>query len=174
MSNTQSLLCLNQLESLLDKIHGDACFTLLERILKNCGCVRGRKAFPSLQDQAVITFLLNLSNQREDIRIYLSPYLEDILSVISEFIDQAYDDDYEFLLSFFSNLIKINCSIQEITNLLHFLGNDNNTTSSTKNSKELFKLLYIEVTKKIVTSSSSYLLKDYLPNLIKYFEELSM
>lgn len=133
------LLCLNQLTGLFPKLPVDVCISLLERVLRNCGCVRGRKAFPCLQDQLTIAFLLRMAASKDNFRIYLAPYLEDIFEVTAEFIDQAKSHDYDFLLSFFLKMLSLNYATQDIIGLLSDFSNNG--------SKSMYQALYSEISK---------------------------
>jgi hypothetical protein len=153
-------LCLKELETLLPNIHEDACIRLLERVLRNCGCVRGRKAFPCLQDQTTITFLVQMSLKREDIRLYLTPYLEDILTIIIECLDQARNIDFDFLHSFLTKMLRIRCSVRDIITLLHDL--------SREDSNLFHKLLYCNISKYITDElTSDSVFSDLFPVLIE-------
>jgi hypothetical protein len=146
-SGGMHFLCLKELENLLPKIPEDACISLLERVLRNCGCVRGRKAFPCLQDQTTITFLVRMSVKREDIRLYLAPYLEDILTIIIEFIDQARNIDFDFLHSFFTKMLKIKCAVKDILTLLQDISHEDTNSFQ--------YLLYCDVSKYITDELTS-------------------
>jgi hypothetical protein len=160
-------LCLEQLELLLFKVQGEACTKLLERVLKNCACFRGRKAFPCLHDQNTILFLLQISIRRDDLRNYLSPYLEDILILVIEFIDQARFIDYDFLHSFFKRMLKIRCSVEEIIDFVQDL--------SAMKSNNLQRALYCEISKfmtdEILSDVNNF--TGLLPLLIDHLDDTS-
>lgn len=161
------LLCLNKLAELLPTLRVDACIPLLERVLKNCGCVRGRKAFPCLQDQSTISFLLEMARKKEEFRIFLAPYLEDIFGVIVEFIDQAKSMDYGFLHSFFLHMLGLNCSSKDIVDLLTDFSNDR--------SRAMYQALYCEISKYLTEelTSTSVFFVDIFPSVTNHIRSIS-
>lgn len=98
--------------------------------------------------------------KREDIRLFLTPYLEDILAIIIECLDQARNMDFHFLHSFLTKMLRIRCSIQDIMALLHDL--------SREDSNPFHKLLYCDVSKYITDElTSDTIFYDLFPALIE-------
>jgi hypothetical protein len=105
--------------------------------------------------------------QRDDIRNYLIPYFEDILSLIVEFIDQARFVDYDFLQLFFTRMLKIKCSLEEIVAFLHELAREK--------SNLLLRALYCDISKAITDGMTLdiNIFAEFLPSLISHLNVTS-
>lgn len=121
MAEVQSLFCGKALEAILtneQRIKTSVCISYLDRIIRTCGIVRGRKSFPTMQDQSLISSILRVAIARQDVRDYLCPYFENILEIIQEFREQTSVNDLEFLSTFFGGLVTIKCAVKEIISVL--------------------------------------------------------
>lgn len=121
MSNTQFIHSLGRIESILcfgGDIDRAQCLGLLDRVVKLCGCFRGRKSFPCLQDQSVIIALLNIAQSRNDAQVYLYPHLEIALDIISEFMNNSLVSDREFIFQFYTKMVRAECCVKEIMEIL--------------------------------------------------------
>jgi hypothetical protein len=121
MSNTQFIHSLSRIENILcggGNTERSQCIFLLDRILKLCGCFRGRKSFPCLQDQSVIIVLLNIAQNRDDAQVYLYPHFEVALEIISEYMNTSLVSDREFIFQFFTRMVKAEYCVKEVIEIL--------------------------------------------------------